>query len=1466
MVTFVASKSIDMQTAFADSGEPILNTIATDTLFSDETANAISYTRGVGFTYDLDERFTGGTVQEIQVDTSGSIQFLLSGASYAAVTIESFYDDVTDALDLDGLLAFYFADADQIFGSDEADRLWGWGGDDTMVGGAGFDYLYGGSGNDSIDAQGGEMHGGAGNDTLHGTDGGYAAYTLAAGGVVVDLASGLANDGDGGVDTLVDVNGVLGSAHDDTLIGNDNGNDFDGERGDDSIVGAGGFDTVYYDDGLADSGVVIDLAAGRATSAYFGADTLSGIEAALGSELGDTLLGDDAANALWGESGNDSISGGGGDDTLAGGAGDDTLSGGSGTDTLTYSGVFGASPGPVTLLMPTGPDGEAAWGTAQDGFGGTDRFTIGTADILVGSAYGDSLTGSPVYTALWGEVFGRDDIRGGAGNDTIRGLGGDDYLLAGDDGDDSIEGGDGADEMEGGAGNDTLIGGASGTSGELGDDFDVLIGGTGDDVLDGTSGTAVAIYIDASNAVDIDLAAATVGDGDGGTDTLISIEGVAGSAFDDTLTGTGGDNFFAGFGGNDSITGGGGFDAVFYDDDELVTTAVNVNLTTTLATGNGDDTLVGIEAVIGSVHNDTLTGDGNDNLLAGTDGNDSLRGEAGDDTLLGGAGNDTMWGGAGNDSLVGGDGFDVAVFAAATAGLAVDLVAGTATGEGTDTLVGMEGVVGGSGNDTFLGTAASEFFRGAAGNDSIDGGGGIDTAAWDLTGGGAVLVDLAAGTATGQGSDLLFGIENLRGGSGNDTLLGDAGTNDIQGRDGNDSIDGGGGDDVLLGENGDDTVIGGGGEDLLGGGAGNDRLDGGITYAGAPDGLYFDVADFSLAGGPLTVVLGGAGEGTATGAGNDTLVGIEGVRGGNSNDTLTGDQFANIIRGNGGDDSMVGGDGFDIVDYGNAGGAIEVHLGNGTAIGAAGNDEFTGFEMVISGGYDDTLTGSNANDVLRGGNGNDLIDGGAGTDRADYRRAVSSVTVSLATGQSSGGDGNDTLSAIENLRGSLLYGDALTGDTLANRLEGLGGDDTLSGGAGADTLVGDIGNDSYVVDVSTDVIVEAAAAGTDTVTSTAATYTLSDNIEFLILGGSAGIAGTGSAGANTITGNSGANSLNGGDGADSLVGGAGNDTLNGGTGLDKDTLIGGTGNDSYTVDLATDVITETSSGGTLDVVFSTATSYTLSAFVERLTLNGTGNIAGTGNAQANVITGNTGANSINGGDGADSLVGGSGNDTLNGGIGADKDTLVGGTGNDTYYIDLATDVITETSSGGTLDAVFSSVSYTLSSFVEKLTLQGSAGVSGTGSAQANVLTGNTGANLLNGAAGNDTLNGSSGNDTLVGGTGNDSLIGGTGLDVFLFNATLSGTTNVDRLSGFSSADDTIRLENAIFTKLTATGTLASSAFVRGSTALDAGDRILYNSATGQIWYDSDGTGAAAKILFATVVAATSISHTDFVIV
>jgi Ca2+-binding RTX toxin-like protein len=184
--------------------------------------------------------------------------------------------------------------------------------------------------------------------------------------------------------------------------------------------------------------------------------------------------------------------------------------------------------------------------------------------------------------------------------------------------------------------------------------------------------------------------------------------------------------------------------------------------------------------------------------------------------------------------------------------------------------------------------------------------------------------------------------------------------------------------------------------------------------------------------------------------------------------------------------------------------------------------------------------------------------------------------------------------------------------------------------------------------------------------------------------------------------------------------------------------------------------------------------------------------------------------------------------------GAGADTLFGTTDNDTFYVDNAQDQVIEAAAGGTADRVIASVSHVLQGNVENLDAEGTRSVNLTGNALNNVIEGNDAANKI------------------AGGSGKDILSGGQGKDAFVFNTKLNKKTNVDRIVDFNVKDDTIQLDNAFFKKLGKTGKLKSDFFTVGTKAKDANDHIVYNSKTGVLYYDADGSGKGAAIHFATL--------------
>jgi Ca2+-binding RTX toxin-like protein len=545
--------------------------------------------------------------------------------------------------------------------------------------------------------------------------------------------------------------------------------------------------------------------------------------------------------------------------------------------------------------------------------------------------------------------------------------------------------------------------------------------------------------------------------------------------------------------------------------------------------------------------------------------------------------------------------------------------------------------------------------------------------------------------------------------------------------------------------------------------------------------------------------------------------------------------------------------------------------GNDVLFGGRANDQLSspaGRNLLTGFDGDDTLTGGDGMDMLEGGRGNDVMDGGGGVDTATYASAESGVGVNLALSgpQFTSGAGTDTLLNIENVIGS-PFEDGLIGNAGPNSLaSGAGndmllggeGNDTLNGGRGADSMEGGAGDDLYYVDSTSDVVTELPGGGRDRVIASV-NWTLAAEVERLSLTGTANLNGTGNGLANRLDGNAGANILSGEGGLDALyglggddtlLGGEGNDTLDGGTGVDS--MEGGAGNDTYSVDNTDDQVIELAGGGYDRVIASI--SWTLGDEVERLSLTGTADLSGTGNGVANRLDGNAGANLLSGEGGFDALyglggndtlLGGEGNDTLDGGTGVDS--MEGGAGNDTYSVDNTDDLVIELAGGG-YDHVVASVGWTLGDEVERLSLTGTADLSGTGNAVANRLDGNAGANLLSGESGHDVLNGFAGSDTLLGGEGNDTLDGGTGADslvggldadVFLFR--LAAQADGDIIADFNAAEgDRIDLRR-IDANENAAGNQAF-AWIGGSSFTEAARQLRF--ADGLLSGDLNGDGIA----------------------
>jgi uncharacterized delta-60 repeat protein len=285
--------------------------------------------------------------------------------------------------------------------------------------------------------------------------------------------------------------------------------------------------------------------------------------------------------------------------------------------------------------------------------------------------------------------------------------------------------------------------------------------------------------------------------GTSGNDVIVGLEGndtIRGVGGNDTICGGQWGDVLRGGPGNDYLDGGGGNDTVGFEPSPA---GVSASLASGNASGEGTDTLVADENLTGSNFDDALTGDTGANILEGR---------------------------SGTDTLVGGDGSDTVSFRQLSAAVDANLGAGTASGQGSDTLSGIENLIGSGGDDTLSGNSGDNTLMGWSGNDLLEGGGGVDTADFSRLSSG-VTANLATGTASGQGSDTLSGIEDLKGSELPDTLSGDGGPNTLWGQ---------AGDDFLYGLAGNDTIDGGPGTDTIDGGLDTDTCTNGESISSCP--------------------------------------------------------------------------------------------------------------------------------------------------------------------------------------------------------------------------------------------------------------------------------------------------------------------------------------------------------------------------------------------------------------------------------------------------------------------------------------------------------------------------------------------------------------------------------------------------------------------------------------------------------
>ena len=1375
-------------------------------------------------------------------------------------------------------------------GTSGADTLVDTSGDDTINGLAGNDTINGGRGGNDV------VNGGDGRDSL--------AFTIATSAVVVDFVAGTVTGGGSGTTSFTNIEKVVTGDFNDRLTGNAAAQNLTAQRGDDTLWGAGGIDTlwggagadtfIFRETGTANADALGDWTSGMDTvlldgtimtalgasgdftagdsrfwasstgvahdaddriifntttrQVYYDADGNGSAAAQLIATLqsGATLVATDIAveggsssgpivgtegnDTLTGTPGDDTINGLGGNDRIDGNAGSDLMDGGSGNDWLR-----GGDGEQDTLLGGDGDDtlhGGRGSSETMDGGLGDDLYLVDSfSDSLTDAGGIDSVTAldtgwtlaagfenlhldkeGPVLTtgignALDNRMSGAGAVRleGRGGNDTLEGSAMADELLGGA-GNDSLWGGDGADTFIGGDGNDTL---ASINSPDDGDDFDVetLDGGLGDD----------RYIVDNANDVLIDA---------GGIDT------VQVWTMDWTL--------------------GAGFENLILSSGPTESSAIGI--------GNELDNHMLSDSYGGELHGR----EGNDTLVASDVGAEhQLFGDAGDDLLLGGASFDVMNGGTGNDVLTGGDWADTFVVDVMDPGGLADTITDYVWSAG-DTIrldATVMPALGATGRFAFADARFAANSTGTAqdASDRVV----YNTSSGELwydgdgSGSGAAqLIATLQGAPTlhGNGIEVVNGVDPINGTPGDDSLTGTDGDDTMNGLGGNDTIDARGGNDLLVGGSGADSMLGGDGNDTLGG-----------TWFGSSETTGEEAVDTMEGGlGDDVYHVDNPNDVLSDTGGVDTVRAIE-------TDWTLGEGFENLVLGNDVSEGSLTGIGNELanrisVTY--AGSHLEGHGGNDTLIGGSAQNG----NRLFGGDGDDRLVGANNEDLLDGGAGRDTLSGG---DVYRFSAAPGAANADQVLSF------NSDFDQIQ-LDGRVHAGIGFNGRFAEN-------DGRFHSAAGASA--GHDADDRVVYDTSTGNLwydADGSGAGEAQLIATlpVGAALVATDIEVINAGGL------------VIQGTAGNDSLTGTTSNDTINGLAGNDTLDGGVGADS--MTGGAGNDLYFVDDEGDQVIELANGGIDEVRPDVWHSYTLPDWVENLTLTTGQTNEGHGNALDNVLTDAFGSRALFGSDGNDTLVaagdgdwsdlwGERGNDSLVGGAGSDilfggdgNDTIAGGDGGDDIWMSFFSD---RGEIGLGFDIIDGGAGYDRLSFSTLIwqgqgdhgrvsldlasgTYETDAG-SGTvanieqvsGSAYGDQLSGNALSNLLAGSAGDDTLDGGGGRDTLD---------GGSDADTFVF-AEAPGVNNADGITAFETGTDTVQLDAAVMSALGISGRFSADDPRFWSTTFggghDADDRVIYNTATGQLWYDEDGVGGVGAQLILDIAAqGLTIAATDIVVV
>jgi Ca2+-binding RTX toxin-like protein len=906
-----------------------------------------------------------------------------------------------------------------------------------------------------------------------------------------------------------------------------------------------------------------------------GNDTLAGAAGA------DTISGGNGNDIIYGNVGDDSLLGGAGNDTIYTGAGEDFVDGGSGTDRVFYT---DRSNGVVINLAG------AFAGSSIENYIVTD--SIFNVEHVFGTEYGDVIFGGTT-----GEIF-----EGQGGNDSIDGKDGSDKIdfqlaLAGvyvdlasgtskdvtdqlsntanDVANVGIDNFKNIERIEGSQYGDYLSAAGFGlTAGAWNQSttrntYNVLYGGRGNDTLVGNGNTEINFdFIATTSGVVVDLQLGTALSAWSGIDSIAGgITNVTGTKFADRVRGTDTNSSgetFVGLAGDDTFEGGGGYDTLSYG---ASSSGLSINMATGVVQGGvdvGRDTFSGVEQISGSMSADTY--DASRYGLSASNGNipdsDGLA-----NSFIGRGGNDVI---IGNGlTRVSFSGASAGVWASLAQGFSQDLYDvqnGTsldAASIGIDTFTGANTLRGGTRDDVLIGGRREsdryEYFQGQQGNDTIDGGSGFDRSTYQNHGVGqyffiengilkfavnetgahiyttGLSVDMATGVVVGDvdivGTDLLRSVESVFG-----TYLNDR--YDATGFSADSANAGSKGMfNEFRGYAGNDTIIGNG----------HTR----VNYGGSMAGVYVNlVTNESL---DLLDKRDSSSNDLALVGNDDIRGGINQIHGSAFGDLLIGGVATNdlleVFCGQGGDDTISGGSGFDRAHYNSAGHftawfndgtqlilledglenspyeltqGVSVNLAAGTVAGCAnyiGSDTLLGIESVsgtiLADTYDATgFSGTSDNagaygtfNEFQGGAGNDRVIGNGNT-RVSYSDANAGVLVNLSMGTSSGlvaGDvalvGVDTISGVNAVRGS-AFTDVLIGSTGGDILEGRGGDDSMTGGAGNDRMDGGDGEDTavYTGNLSSVISIGLSADGLSTIirTTDEGTDTLTniENIQF----------------------------------------------------------------------------------------------------------------------------------------------------------------------------------------------------------------------------------------------------------------------------------------------------------------------------------------------------------------------------------